>query len=103
MYFAVPLVALILAVFYQQLVQNVAQIYEDFNDILYLMRRKCTSRKGIRHRSLMGASILGLEVILPGGCSTLVKRSFKFEYLFNVMDRTIWLVMAAPIRSFIIQ
>lgn len=92
-----------MAVFFQQLVQKVAQIYEDFKDILHLMCRKGRSRKGLRYRSLMSASILGLRVILPGGCSNAVKRGFKFKYLYYVMDRTVWFVMAAPVRYLLIR
>lgn len=102
-YWSIPLVAIIMAVFFQQLVQKVAQIYEDFKDILHLMCRKGRSRKGLRYRSLMSASILGLRVILPGGCSNAVKRGFKFKYLYYVMDRTVWFVMAAPVRYLLIR
>ncbi|OXA41214.1 hypothetical protein Fcan01_24134 [Folsomia candida] len=90
--------AIILAIVFKQVLQNVAQINEDFKEILHLMGGKCLSRKGILYRRLKAASVLGIRVVLVGGCSIAVKRGFKVAYACNVMDATVSLVVADPIR-----
>lgn len=97
-YWCVPFAAIILAIVFKQVLQNVAQINEDFKEILHLMGGKCLSRKGILYRRLKAASVLGIRVVLVGGCSIAVKRGFKVAYACNVMDATVSLVVADPIR-----